>query len=152
MCVFAILSCHPQPVNSRSKLELTTWFHSIIVYPVYRCTLQWRHNEREGVSNHRCLDCLLNRLFRCRSKKTAKLRVTGLCEGNSPGTGEFPAQRASNAEYVSIWWRHHVSWYSTICVYVVSDTRNNLCTLLHYATHSVTLRHYWKGTGNLFSF
>ena len=22
--------------------------------------------------------------------------------------GEFPAQRASNAENVSIWWRHHV--------------------------------------------
>ena len=40
-------------------------------------------------------------------KKTSKLRVTGLCEGNSPVTGEFPAQRASNAENVSIWWRHH---------------------------------------------
>ena len=33
--------------------------------------------------------------------------VTGLCVGNSPGTGEFPAQTASNAENVSIWWRHH---------------------------------------------
>ena len=40
-------------------------------------------------------------------KETSKLRVTGLCAGNSPGTGEFPAQRASNAENVSIWWRHH---------------------------------------------
>ena len=46
---------------------------------------------------------------RPRSKKTSKLRVTGLCEGNSPVTGEFPAQRASNAENVSIWWRHHVT-------------------------------------------
>ena len=43
----------------------------------------------------------------CKSKKTSKLRVTGLCAGNSPVTGEFPAQRASNAENVSIWWRHH---------------------------------------------
>ena len=42
------------------------------------------------------------------TKKTSKLRVTGLCEGNSPVTGEFPAQMASNAENVSIWWRHHV--------------------------------------------
>ena len=41
--------------------------------------LQWRHNERDGVSNRRRLDCLLNRLFRRRSKKTSKLRVTGLC-------------------------------------------------------------------------
>ena len=45
--------------------------------------------------------------FRRRSKKTSKLRVTGLCVGNSPVTGEFPAQMASNAEKVSIWWRHH---------------------------------------------
>ena len=36
-----------------------------------------------------------------------KLRVTGLCAGNSPMTGEFPAQRASKSENVSIWWRHH---------------------------------------------
>ena len=37
-----------------------------------------------------------------------ELRVTGLCAGNSPEAGEFPAQMASNAENVSIWWRHHV--------------------------------------------
>ena len=42
-----------------------------------------------------------------RSKKTSKLRVTGLYAGNSPVTGEFPAQKASNAENVSISWRHH---------------------------------------------
>ena len=42
------------------------------------------------------------------SKKKSKLRVTGLCEGNSLVTGEFPSQRATNAENVSIWWRHHV--------------------------------------------
>ena len=72
-------------------------------------SLRWRHNERDdSVSNHQPHDCLLNRLFRHRSKKTSKLRVTGLCVGNSPGTGEFPAQMASYAENVSIWWHHHV--------------------------------------------
>ena len=77
--------------------------------------LHWRHNGHDGVSNHQPHDCLLNRLFRRKSKKTSKLRVTGLCEENSPGTGEFPAQRASNGENVSIWWRHHgtVTWYYT---------------------------------------
>ena len=45
--------------------------------------LQWRHNRRDSVSNHQPHDCLLNRLFRRRSKKTSKLRVTGLCAGNS---------------------------------------------------------------------
>ena len=69
--------------------------------------LEWRHNAHDGVSNHQPHDCLLSRLFRRRSKKISKLRVTGLCEGNSPVTGEFPAQRASNAENDSIWWRHH---------------------------------------------
>ena len=43
-------------------------------------------------------------------KKTLKLRVIGLCVGNSPVTGEFPVQMTSNAEYVSIWWRHHGKW------------------------------------------
>ena len=68
---------------------------------------QWRQNEHDGVSNNQGLDCLLNRVFRRRSKKTSKFRVTGLCEGNSPVTSEFLAQRASNTENVSIWWCHH---------------------------------------------
>ena len=70
-------------------------------------TVQWCHNEPDGVSNHRRLNCLLNRLFGRRSRKTSKLRDTGLNEGNSPVTGEFPTQRASNAENVSMWWYHH---------------------------------------------
>ena len=51
---------------------------------------------------------LLKRLFRRRTKRKSKLRVIGLCEGNPPGTGGFPSQKVSNAENVSIWWRHHV--------------------------------------------
>ena len=80
------------------------------IFPVFNfgvgdigLTLRWRHNGRDSVSNHQPHDCLLKR----RSQKTSKLRVTGLCSGNSSGTGEFPAQMASNAENVSIWWRHH---------------------------------------------
>ena len=69
-------------------------------------TLQWRYNERDGVSNHRRFGCLLNRWFRRRSKKT-KFRVIRLCEGNPPVTSGFPWQMASNAENISIWWRHH---------------------------------------------
>ena len=76
-------------------------------------SLQWRHNGRDDFSNHQPHDCLLNRLFWSISRKTSKLRVTGLCVGNSPVTGEFPSQRASNAENVSIWWRHHVNFAFT---------------------------------------
>ena len=32
-------------------------------------TLQWRHNERDGVSNHRYLDCFLNRLLAAYQRK-----------------------------------------------------------------------------------
>ena len=74
------------------------------------CILQWCHIERGGVSNHWRLDYfLLNCLFSRRSKKTSKLRVTGLCKGNSTVTGEFPAQRTIHAEIVSIWWHHHAN-------------------------------------------
>ena len=52
--------------------------------------LQWRHNERDGVSNQKHHDLSLNRLLRRRSKKTSKLRVTGLCAGNSPVTVDSP--------------------------------------------------------------
>ena len=89
-------------------------------------TLQSRHNEHDGVSNHQPDECLLNRLFRRRSKKTSKLRVTGLCEGNSPVTGEF--LRASNAQNVSIWWHHHVlEWFSTICKCFYVRSYHKIC-------------------------
>ena len=49
-------------------------------------SLQWRQNGHNSVSHHQPHDCLLNRLFRCRSKKTLKLRVTGLCAQWIPRT------------------------------------------------------------------
>ena len=86
------------------------WWRGAFHTPVVLATsLRWRHNEHDGVSNHQPHHCLLNRLFRRRSKKTPKLSVTGLCAGKSPVPGEFPVQMASNAENVSIWWRHHMS-------------------------------------------
>ena len=85
-------------------------------------SLQWRRNERHGVSKDRRLDCLLNRLFKRRSRKTSKLPVTGLCAGNSPMAGEFPAQRASNVENVSIWWRHH-----DVIMYFLLTAQTEIC-------------------------
>ena len=84
--------------------------------------LQWRHNERDSVSTRKPHHCLFNCLFGRKSKKTSKLRVTGLCAGNSPGAGEFPAQMASNAENVSIWWRHHGQNWIATC-YVLATTQ-----------------------------
>ena len=94
-------------INNYQRLYL---FKPTFCHMLY-CTgaLQWRHNRGNGISNHQPHHSLVNRLFRCRSKKTSKLRVTGLWAGNSPVTGEFPAQMSSNAENISIWWRHHGS-------------------------------------------
>ena len=90
--------------NLRRVFTVTVWWK-------WHKPLQWRYNGYDSVSNHQPHDCFLNRLFKRRSKKTSKFRVTGLCAGNSPGTGEFLAQMASNAENVSIWWRHHaLAW------------------------------------------
>ena len=93
------------------------WFDSI--------TLQRRHNERDGVSNHQPRDCLLKRLFSHKEKKTSKPRITSLCAGNSPVTDEYPTHRTSNAKNVSIWWRHHEINGS------LSSTKNdwNTCTV-----------------------
>ena len=83
------------------------------------CSLQWHRNEHDSVSNNQPHDCLLNRLFGHNSTKTSNLRFTGLCAINSPGTGEFPAQRTSYAENVSIWWHHHV--------FVMEQIKENAC-------------------------
>ena len=115
---------HRSPVNSPHKGQ---WHRALIFYfdlrlnkrlskqswgwwfeTPSRSSLQWRHNGRDGVPNYQPHNCLLNRLFRRRWNKTSKLRVTGLCAWYSPVTTEFPVQRASNAENVSIWWRHHM--------------------------------------------
>ena len=77
------------------------------MYHIIKYALHCRHIRHDRVLNHHPHNCLPNRLFRRRSKKISKLRVTGLCAGNSPVTSEFPAQRASNVENFSISWRHH---------------------------------------------
>ena len=118
-------------------------FYGTILIP--KISLQWRHNEHDSVSKHQPHDCLLSGLFKHRSKKTSKLRVTGLCAGNSPGTGEFPAQRTSNAENVSIWWRHHV---------LPIPTRSTSYRILYWTTTAMRtpLMHPFRSaSGQIFS-
>ena len=123
-----------------------------VLLPLNLPTLLWRHNGCDDVSNHQSHECLLNRSFRHRSKKTSKLRATGLCAGNSPETGEFPAQMASYAENVSIWWRHHAYLQGYIpgtglmvrfrCQSVKQSLRiwanNSVCRF--YGAHYITLQ------------
>ena len=104
-CVNASSCVNDLYIDSRfyiyRKLFSRQWLQNVFF------SLRWRHHGRDSVSNHQSHDCLLNRLFRRRSKKTSKLHVTGLCAGNTPEIGEFPTQMASNAKNISIWFRHH---------------------------------------------
>ena len=80
----------PEPVMIYCKFALLAWVVSGDIHNSSSVSgrheaafhyIEWRHNLSDGVSNHRRLDCLLNRLFRRRSKKTSKFRVTGLYGG-----------------------------------------------------------------------
>ena len=94
-------------------------------------SLQWCHNGHDGVSNHQPHDCLLNRLFKAQIKENIKASRHWLLCGEF--TGEFPAQRASNAENVSIWWRHlyvlvvDLMPDSQNCIYKPIKYRSLLC-------------------------
>ena len=76
--------------QSSASLAFVWGIHRDRWIPRTKGQLRWRHNGRDSVSNHQPHDCLLSRLFRRRSKKTSKLRVTGLCVGNSPGPVNSP--------------------------------------------------------------
>ena len=128
-CIYHIYSFVVIFNNITSNQHL---FLDVILTPVqFRFALQWRRNGRDGVSTHQNHHCFHNRLFGRRSKKTSKLRVTGLCPGNSPGTREFPAQMASNAENVSIWWTS--SWIQIKIQFTqhLQEAPDYACSLMH---------------------
>ena len=120
---------HPET----SEVCLNSYFPCIVVYfttisvSKTRCCasatdLTWVHSKhyddvimRTMASQITSLTSVYSILFRRRSKKTSKRRVTGLCEGNS--------QMVSNAENLSIWWRHH----ETLAMHSAAlSTSNNL--------------------------
>ena len=75
------------------------------------------------------------RLFRHRSEKTTSLRVTGHYEGNSSVTNEFPAQRASNAEKVTICLSHNGNFYLS---HVTSYQSRRESNMSQYEMPSIT--------------
>ena len=130
--IFCIIYHAPKSMLIRQESRQYSRVH---IYELHRTiySLLWRHNERYSVSNHQPHDCLLNRLFRRRSKKASTRRVTGLCARNSSGTGKFSAQMASDVENVSIWWRHHV----TVKLHVPGYVAIQKTTILHVLILSV---------------
>ena len=124
--------------------SITTYTRTGIMLQKLCCktvSLEWRHNGHDCVSNHQPPhDCLLNRLFRRRLMKASKPQVTGLFEGNTPVTGEISAQRISNLENVSIWWRFHdnsrnelpYNWWKHVSTKAVPWLRNPVSIICMY--------------------
>ena len=81
VCLYLLRKCAFHTIDLQTHNALNMHKYTTIHHFVTE-TLQWRYNEHDGVSNHQPSDCLVMRLFRCRSKKTSKLRVTGLFDGN----------------------------------------------------------------------
>ena len=97
--IYGILFLHV--ITSRGCFCQKTLFskNGLDLLPWTSITIQWRYNKRNGVSHHRQLDCLVNRLFRRRKHKNqSSASLAFVCEGNPSVTGGFPSQRASNAD------------------------------------------------------
>ena len=96
---------HHWPRRQQSYYHASFWFsgYMLILY-----SLQWCYNERDGVSNTGVSIVYSTVCLGSDQRKKSKLPVTGLCEGKSLVAGELPVQRASNAEFFSIWWREHI--------------------------------------------
>ena len=77
------------PLGGRYR-QVSLYTDNLQQNPSTQMPLHWRHNDHDSVSNHQPHGCLLKRFFRRRSKKTSKVRVTGLCVGNSPGPVNSP--------------------------------------------------------------
>ena len=98
-----------QTSNLNNQFTVTSTVHFYTYVDDYNATKFWKSSRSHFAVNHRCRGCVLNHLFRRRSQKTySKLCINDFCDENPPLTGGFSSQRASNTEYVSIWWRHHV--------------------------------------------
>ena len=100
--------------------------------------LRWRHNGNVGVSNHQPHHCLLNRLFGCRSKKTSKLRVTGLCAGNHRGPVNSPHKWPVT--------RKLFPFDDVImpCVYLVECTAFHFVFSFFFVICMVRWKHFWR--------
>ena len=119
ICLKLFMQMHTIPILLMPTMHIMQWvYHRKYIYVMFCLMLlhyhfqnsHWHYSDvTMGVMASQISSVsinLLNRLFRHKSKKTSKLRVTGICEGNSSVTGDFPAQRASNVKTFSIWWRH----------------------------------------------
>ena len=85
------------------------------------------HRSVSGSNERNCIPCTSLILPMNHPTRFCLNRNADLCARNSPVTGEFLAQRATNAENVSIWWLHHVAvdshdWFTHILQVYLTGT------------------------------
>ena len=99
--------CHWSDGDKFCKLHPVDLLRAWFCHSKTNHTIQWRHNDHDGVSKSPASRLFTQLFIQTQIKENIKAtRHWPLC-GEFTGTGEFPAQRASYAENVSIWWRHH---------------------------------------------
>ena len=114
------------------------------MYTYISGTLHWRHNDQDGVSNHQPHGCLLNRLFGRRSKKTSKLRVTGLCARWIPRTkGQWRGKcfhlMTSSWDVLNVWWRSSLG----ICIWYYHKSKTINQRVTHLSNLMLFHRHMY---------
>ena len=72
-----------------------------------------------------------------------------LCAGNSPVTGEFLAQRASNAETSFIWWRHHDRSQPIYPAQPVAN-HSDPSKVIYFTECKARVFHYYRGNYHVF--
>ena len=130
--------------------QLYTW----VILPVlilavnFSWSITVMSHAHHGVTNHRQLDCLFNGLFRVIIKKTSKLRIEGPLFGK---TSEFPSQRTSNAQRISVSLRHDCS----VIFHMTLKSSQNKKYLGHYVIgfqpDNITLSNYHHSKERAFS-
>ena len=141
MVEYVTTQCWIQQCSDCYKTKISLWPYKI---------LQWHHmNIHLVVSNHWSFNCLFNSLWRPTSNKHQSTLLS-FCEGNSPVTGEFPAQRDSSAEKASIWWRHHETHHTLHLWWAMSIVRilENIYVIM--AVQCISIPYLQCGTNALF--
>ena len=74
--------------------------------------------------------------------------LLAFCAGNSPETGEFPAQNASDLANVSIWWRHNAKSPASLLstqLFVQEQIKENIKAPHHLPLWGISFIAYMQG-------
>ena len=120
--------------------------HKIII------TLHWRHDERDGVSNHQRLVLFAQRFVQAQIKESIKAPLHWPLWGESTGDRWIPLTKGSNAENVSIWWCQHApknppAWY-TLWIYGEATDNNMIIIVVMVRTMISKIKMIVPNDGN----